>query len=272
MASPLVREFLESVPKLPSQAGDLITRLNDDSSRVSEIVDCVRRDPSLAGMVLRMANSAGVAPAYGIYDIQRACLHIGHTGVYRLVVQSALETVAFGPDAASIQTHSHLVSMIAYETALIARQNAQLAATIGLLHDVGRSAGAHMRYRKHRTAWIADLIDASSLGARLLESWQIPKKIVAVVERQDIPEYAPPEALEPEYRMNLAVLHVAHASARRLEGESEDTQGAFSDEYLDELGLGYESVEAYVEQWIVPKLGKERRLSGTLSSMIEVVE
>lgn len=205
---------------------------------------------------------------YSISDIQHVCLLIGHIGVYRLVVQSSLETMAFGPEAGSIQTHAHLVSVIAYETALIARQNAQLAATIGLMHDVGRSAGAHMRHRQHRTAWIADLIDASILGARMLESWQISEKIVAVVERQDIPEYAPPEVVEPEYRMDLAVLHVAHASARRLEGESEDTHGTFSDEYLDELGLRYESVEAYLEEWIVPKLGKERHLPGTLRSLI----
>ena len=61
MALPVVQEFLESVPKLPPHAGDLITGLMDDSSRLSEIVECVQRDPSLAGMVLRTANSAGMA-------------------------------------------------------------------------------------------------------------------------------------------------------------------------------------------------------------------
>jgi len=56
--SEFVQEFLRNMPRMPAYAMELAAKLLDDRTSVQEVVEGIKRDPSVAGIVLRTVNSA----------------------------------------------------------------------------------------------------------------------------------------------------------------------------------------------------------------------
>jgi len=138
----------EALPKLPMTVGLLLRELQDPQGSQRRIEDLVRRDPALAGDVLRIANS----PAYRVSDTPIASIE----GALRLIGQETLKSIVV---AVLMRPVIHIQPIYflmfgsflwdqAMASALAARQLARdgqeldpfVAYFTGLSHNVGRIA------------------------------------------------------------------------------------------------------------------------------------
>jgi HD-like signal output (HDOD) protein len=261
--SDIVQEVVRKIPKLPRYAGDFAAKLMDEKVSLIEAVDSIKTDPSLTAMILKTINS----PYYGlrekIVDIQRASLFLGATQMYNLVVEGGLKSVMPKTEEfLSLQKHSYLVSVIAYEISGIAdrKSASSVNCTIGLMHDIGRSVILLLEKQNPRMKSLVALLNDAQLGAHLLNSWGLPEKLSNPVKMHRHPEFVPPEKLPDDVRDNVSVLHVAHCCADRLmNGADSDLKEIYIDNYLGYLGLRMHSCMELMEDKIVPLLEKNRQ-------------
>jgi CRP-like cAMP-binding protein len=249
LASPPVDEALARLPKLPVYAIDLATKLLDENANTDAVVEGIKNDPALAGLVLKTVNSAYYGLSTKISDYYRALLHLGTNRVYQLVLNAGIKTVMPDtPETREVQAHSYLISLIAFELArLSGTVRPQLATTVGLLHDLGRSVGPLIAADRPALAAGITLADPAKLGARLLASWELPEVVHEVIAHQNDPEFSPPDRVACAYPNEVGVLYLAHLCYDLLVGRSDaPAPSPYLREYLSALKLAdTDHVELY---------------------------
>jgi HD-like signal output (HDOD) protein len=211
--------------------------------------------------VLQTVNS----PYYGlrskILDYYRACLLLGFNNIYRLVLDRSLQGIM--PDTGefrAINQHSYIVSVFAQQIAMLSGKiAAPTAATIGLLHDLGKSALLLWQQHHPKLATSFALLDPSAIGSSLLESWELPPAIVKVIGLQGWSAFAPPERLPQEHASPISVLHLAHACSDLLNGNENATEPVFTSEYLAALGFPGLSLRDFYIEKVHPGLLKDQK-------------
>src|SRR5262249_40041139 len=145
--SEFVQSFLRSMPRMPAYATDLSAKLLDDRTSVQEVVEGIKRDPSLVGVVLKTVNS----PFYGfgkrIESFYHACMILGFNNIYNLIMREAAQSAMPATrETTRIHKHACLISVMCFEIASGAKeQQSQTATTIGLLHDLGKGVQVVMK-------------------------------------------------------------------------------------------------------------------------------
>jgi HD-like signal output (HDOD) protein len=256
-----IGEALAKMPKLPVHATELMQRLLAPGARTNEIADLIRKDPPLASLVLKTVNSPYFGLRTKVADCYRALLLLGVNQIYQMVLDNGVRTVLPAtPQVEAIQTHSYLVSLMAHDLAVAVGVAPQVAATVGLLHDLGKVVAPQLATSCPTVAPFVGLLDEPRLGAELLRKWAVPEEVAAVIDRQQEPELAPPEDVPEPLRRELSVLHVAHACAERICGPGPDTAPApWLDRHLQSLGRPERSAEEILAGWFRPALLKQAR-------------
>jgi putative nucleotidyltransferase with HDIG domain len=256
LGSASLQGLIAGIPRLPLYATDLAMKLMDERLHADEVMESIKRNPSLAGLVLKRANSAAYGRLVPVADYLHAFLVLGVNTIYQLILESGVESIVpDSPEARQIQNHAHLVSVLTGEVAtLVGGVQVPVASTIGLLHDIGRSVVLLLRQTHRATAGLFDLLDPAALGAAVLESWGLPTRLVRVIESQHRPEFLPPERLDLEYRRDIAVLHLAHVCAEWL--VSGAPRAPYLADYMALLGLSGGNYLDFFEQHLVPAARK----------------
>lgn len=255
-----VSEALAALPKLPVQATELMQHLLAPGARTNEIADLIRKDPPLASLVLKIVNSPYFGLRTKVADCYRALLLLGVNQIYQMVLDSGVRTaLPATPEVEAVQTHSYLVSLLAHELANAVGVAPQVAATVGLLHDLGKVVAPQLATSRPALAPFVGLLDAAALGAALLRLWKVPEEVAAVIDRQQEPELVPPDELDEPLRRELMVLHVAHACADRISGETApgSRPAPFLADTLEALGRSERSAEELLAGWLRPALLKQ---------------
>jgi HD-like signal output (HDOD) protein len=163
-----------SLPPPPRVYIELTQLLRDPDASNAEIADVLAQDPAIAAKVLRLCNSAYFSGGRQITDFRSAVTRLGHQSIRRLVLAS--ET--FGSiqsasriDRDALQDRALRTSRLAGR--LLAGASAELAATAGLLTEIGLllpgvEAGS-------------DGLHYAEAGAYLLGLWGLPMPIVEAV-------------------------------------------------------------------------------------------
>ncbi len=233
--SELIQNIVKKIPKLPRYATELASKLVDDKMSMVEIAESIKADPSLTSLLLKSVNS----PYYGlrekVADIHRAFIFLGTNQVFQIVMDSGIKgTMPPTGEFIGLQRHSYLVSLAAAElaTAIGRKELAGIGGTIGLLHDIGKSVTLLMKRQNPQLAPFIGLLHPALLGEHLLSTWELPPAICRPIGMQEHARYLPPEKLPDDMRPQIALLHVAHACAGRLEGGEEEAPGVWLEEYL----------------------------------------
>jgi len=196
-----------------------------------DLVRVIELDAGLTARVLRLANSI----LYGYYgrveNLSHALAIVGHDALRDLVLASAaVKTFTNIPaefvDMDTFWDNSITCGVLAQQIAQRQRlPESQSLFISGLLHGVGRLVFYARRPNEYRLAiHLAqdgkhDLITAeratfgfnhAELGAALLTTWGLPKKLCVAVEYQLAPEQA------PAYLKEAALMYLASAMADRL--------------------------------------------------------
>jgi HD-like signal output (HDOD) protein len=256
LAVPQLREALAEIPALPVHATEITAKLLDDRTRADDVVESIKNDPALASLVLKRVNSAYYGLETKVSDHYRALLLLGTASVYQLILESAIESVIpERPESRAIQERASVVSVLAYEIALLSRQaNPLVASTIGLLHNIGESLALLIRERKPDVAELVACVESPALGAAVLAGWGLPERVHEVVERQEQAQVLLPAELEA-HAAETSVLYLARVCHDVLLGGA--TPPAHAAAYMAKLGLREASCASFCRDILAPALAKK---------------
>jgi two-component system cell cycle response regulator len=236
---------------LPSPTGiglAILELTRDEDYSMGEITRVIQSDPALTGRILRIANSAGLAPAQPVTTVAQAAMRLGVRSVRNVALGFTLVSAnrsgaCRGFDYEDYWAHSLAVAVMAQGLAAVLGKVAPADAfTCGLVSGIGTLALASIhpeRYAKmlERAAGengARDLLlherevfdlDHCELAAAMLRDWRLPEPFayaVSAIERRD----AVSEAPDPASReMALVVRSAAQLAQLCLEGGEREAIG-----------------------------------------------
>jgi HD-like signal output (HDOD) protein/CRP-like cAMP-binding protein len=244
--SEMIQTVIKSFPRLPVYATRLAELLLEENVSMDEIIEFAKTDPSLVGVVLKVANSPYYNFPSKVADFQHALLLLGFNQVYQVVFDSSIgNLMPQTPEFKELRFHSLLISMAAFEISLICSSKKPLVMnTIGLLHGIGKSIILLLERDYSNLSVLLELLDDAKIGSYILKDWKLPDVICGSIEYHRYPEFAHPEEIPVEYREAVAILYLAHLCSQYLQGAKEsEMKTAFFKEYMHVLNL-HESLPA----------------------------
>src|SRR6185437_10292803 len=192
-------------PRRPSLLPQLIRTANDDAAPRRELAAIIRRDPSLVGNLLEMANSSFYrVTERPVESIDRAVVLLGSEGIRSLIAAAALQPifrVAAGPFPRFAQTvwkHAwRSANAAVVHAAMVERTDpfaAELLSLVWGLADVVLFQAVLQRYMAARSGKalrpdpgvIAALLDSQSarVARRIGTGWELSAASLAALELQ----------------------------------------------------------------------------------------
>jgi putative nucleotidyltransferase with HDIG domain len=196
------------LPVFPRSAQEVLTLCDAKDVDARKLADVIRRDPTLAGNFLAIANSAAFGTRVPLVSLQQALTRLGMLQTKQIAIVIACKTRAFvvpgrPQRAAEILAHALGTAICAQEIARLRRLNVEEAFLCGLLHDIGTPAllqiCADVRKANPRLVPPAAAEAASEacagrlhakVGAMIARLWSLPRTISDVIEHHHHPDLA----------------------------------------------------------------------------------
>jgi HD-like signal output (HDOD) protein len=219
-AAGYLEEILDRVRSLPlSHDGaieEIVEACDASYSTMGDVAERVGREPALAAIIMRQANSAYYGHGRRVETLPDACVLLGIGTIRTLALtNAALRFLAVDTDGLSalrrdLLAHSVTTATAAKVLAARAKQPTDRAFLCGLIHELGAiilTRVAKSEYlHSHVTArtenrTFAEVeheqfgFDAAELGARLAELWRFPEPICEAIRHQHRPALARDRAL-----------------------------------------------------------------------------
>lgn len=209
----------------------LLLLLDDPEVNSEALANIIRVDPGLSADVLRVSNSAARAGDRPVETLQEAIVRLGMREVYRITMKVIASPVLLSPgppalpSGADLWTHSLATAIAAELIGLEKAVEPEVAFTSGLLHDLGKTFFAERfkggygqlleRSRNERIPCfeaerLSYGVDHASLGAKLLQRWNFPERILAAVQFHHDPTSG------GNHASLAAVVHIANIIAHRV--------------------------------------------------------
>jgi putative nucleotidyltransferase with HDIG domain len=203
--------FLEKIaagdfelPMLPEVASMVMSATQDENCDAKRLSKLIHRDASLAGHVLKLANSPLYAPVMPIVSLQQAVSRLGMKKIREIALVAACQARVFkvpGYDRQIRDLFRHSVAAAAYaqEIARLRRWNVEEAFLCGLLHDAGKPVLLQLLVDVQReldlgveAGVIEDIVQEmhGAVGGRLVESWKLPARLAETIACHHAPQDA----------------------------------------------------------------------------------
>jgi putative nucleotidyltransferase with HDIG domain len=228
---------LRDLPPLPSVVLELVESLGHEELSAGQYAAKISRDQALAAKTLRLANSSFYGRGRQVHSVAEAISVLGLRTV-RGVVTAAGMAGSFrrhpGFDHNAFWRHSIGSALCAQALAAeLRRDDADLAFTVGLLHDIGRLALASAfapayaeveQWRRDHDCPDGDAeravlgIDHAEVGGLIARQWNFAPAIVAAIREH----HAPPDAVGSVTLTGIAHVADAVAHALGLAGEADE--------------------------------------------------
>lgn len=224
-----ITQKIESGMLLPALSGKIIQSMLDEDIDVFVLAKQMVQEQSIVVRTLRVANSPFYGLARKVDHLESAIIILGFRTIRNIAFGVSLtrafsfpKTRYFDPHA--FWQHSIAVAVAARHLALLKKENAELAFTAGLLHEIGRLALARVFPEDYaQMAQFALEHDVpllhvenqrfpfnhATLGAQLAKSWNLPERFVLIIENVDHPSAQNADVLTD-------IVHVARAIACAL--------------------------------------------------------
>lgn len=140
----ILEGFVE-VPMLPEVANRALSLTQDPEASAAQMADLIEGDQSLAGHVMRIANSVAYTPMANITSLQQAVARLGMNVICEIAVAAVLGAKLFNTPGYEDYVefnwqHALATSMWSKEIARQANLDQETAFLAGLLHSIGRPA------------------------------------------------------------------------------------------------------------------------------------
>ena len=216
----------QKVPSLPAVVMKLRKYLNDPDVNFDELAKVIEFDPGLTANILQLANSAYFGWSRTIRSVKDAITRLGTNRILQMVLCMSVAPLVRKPvkgydlDSTDLWEHSIAVAICA-ET--IAREldlkGVEDGFTAGLLHDIGKIVlGTFVEVDDDPIKEIMELdklafneaemmvlgIDHAEVAGAMLESWNLPREVVAAARW-----HHQPHRCDPEHSLLVDLVHVA---------------------------------------------------------------
>jgi hypothetical protein len=112
------------------------------------------------------------------------------------------------------------------------------------------------------------MVDDSKVGACLLRNWGFTEKITKIIECQYEPEFINPEAIDQEFRYEIAILYLSHRCYDIILGEA-NRESMVVDDFMELLGIQQKDCQTFYQNAILPALLKnKKRLPERISHLV----
>lgn len=183
------------VPMLPEVAGKVLRLTQDPESEASDLAKLIQSDQTLAGNVMRIANSAAYSPNSQMVSLQQAITRLGMRVVAEIAVSASVNSSMFNTPGyekhISYEIRYSLASGLwAKEVARACRKNVEAAFLAGLLHDIGRPVAIQsiLEIAKENNLnpskdTVFDLEEEfqQEIGLCVLETWEMASSVISSV-------------------------------------------------------------------------------------------
>ncbi len=195
----ILRE-IEGIPTFPENIVQLQRLCSDPDSSIVDIVRRLKMDPALSTDVIKLSNSAGIAPYKRIEDIKTAVVTIGLKNLNAVLVASNARKILNERYSSFelIWEHCNKVAFYARNIAISYRsssivENVYMA---GLLHDLGkiillatdkklvRKIAGIVKNRKITTTTMEEIsigISHSTIGSLIARKWNFPEYLIEAI-------------------------------------------------------------------------------------------
>ena len=220
---------IEVLPTFPGLVGEVINVIEDPMSSAADLARSM--DPSMAGEVLRVANTAyfGTGNFRNISSIEHAIAIVGFQHLSHIILHMPFIAMIKGDSAFNREEfirHSIACGILSKTISVsMGGTNANEVYIGGLMHDIG----SIVIYRYFREEWerINELIterninrleaerevfsvDHGVIGALLLQMWNIPKSVTSGIMFHHNPEAA------EEYREHAMIINMGNTCAKKI--------------------------------------------------------
>ncbi len=244
------------LPMLPQVVTEVLALVEDPESEMAELAALIQTDQSLAGHVMRIANSAAFNAAVPIASLQQGISRLGMQNIAEIALTATMGSTVFkvaGYEALikHMWQFSLATGLWAKEIARLRRQNVENAFLCGLLLQVGKPVVLQaLTELKTGIASedVAVLIDEFQAGvsAMLVEAWQLPPLVAETIKGvEDLQQVADPAAGTLD---NVATVNAAYFMTQQLlASEPLDAEALHSEQVLVEVNFYPDDVAQLVQ-------------------------
>ena len=191
----LIKEGNIEVPMLPQVANKAVTLAQDPESDANQMAQLITGDQSLAGHVMRIANSAAYTPSASLVSLQQAIARLGMGLISEIAVAASIGTKMFhtpGYDEhiAYIWRHALASALWAKEISRTCRRNVETSFLCALLHSIGRPVAVQtildlsqkkgLQMQEEEVYKVEELYH-QKIAIQVLTTWGMPELIKEVV-------------------------------------------------------------------------------------------
>lgn len=233
-----------TVPVLPTVASEVLGLVADPLASLDTLVRSIHSDPSLAGHVIKYANSPLVRSGAGIVSLDQAIMRLGIRAVGNVAMAACMGPRLFrAPLYAGLidesWEESRATAIWAREIARELHQDPDSAFIRGLLHQVGRPVVLQLVQEAPGSSSeqapggdvVRELLDrhAAAAGLEVAQRWNLPEPITETICCIDLQPVPP----------TVALVAAARVFARAMLRSKEPDAGELAQaEPLVVLGLG----------------------------------
>ena len=184
------------LPLLPEVAQQVLALTTGEETNLPQIAAVLRRDQSMAGHLLEVANSPVYAPRVPIVSLQQAVSRLGARQIRDMALvitckNRVFSVAGYEDEVRALYRHSVAAGVFSQEIARRQRSNVEEAFLCGLLHDVGRPVllqaivdrSKELRLMPDQAA-VASFVEQhhARVGAGLARRWKLSPKCQAAIE------------------------------------------------------------------------------------------
>ena len=217
LTPPQIEQCLHALLPVPQVALKVLRMIHDSYCSMQDVSEEVRQDQVISAGVIRLCNSAFIAPRTKVDSIDRALVLLGEKKLLQIVVSSALKRFfsdsgkGYSLCKGGLFQHALMVALVAEELArFTGKTSPDIAYTAGLLHDIGKVvldqyvASAYPFFYRRTLVEGIDLCSTETdlfgvthpeVGGRLSESWSLPENLIDTIRYHHVPEQA---TIQPE--------------------------------------------------------------------------
>lgn len=193
------------VPVFPQAALRTLNLMGSPHASLTAVVEAASLDPAIAGLIMRLANSALFGLRTPISTISKAIGRLGFATARKVITSAALHPLFDSLRLQEAWRHSLQVADLAEQLACHAGEIDPAEAYLaGLLHDVGQIALLSMplydsaRLQGLESAGCSRVYaeklllrtDHSALGAQIAALWRLPETMISAIRQHHRPEVA----------------------------------------------------------------------------------
>ena len=189
---PLIDNNGIEVPMLPEVANKALLLAQNPDSDATEMAKLIQGDQSLAGHVMRIANSVAYTPLANLVSLQQAISRLGMRVISEIALSASIGSKLFNTPGyetyvAKKWRHALATGLWSKEVARHCRSNVEVAFLAGLLHSIGGpaviQAALDTAKKQDITLTLDDVLQlekrfSQKLAEQVVKTWKMPTLVI----------------------------------------------------------------------------------------------